>query len=121
MNRGRPDRLRGVNLLELVPVRNAPWTERDGRVVIRRPRPDGHGLRRLGRAASRWLGPARLRLDSLGSFTWTRLDGTATVGEVCDLVRDQFGDTAEPVEARVGEFVRLLHGERLVSYPAMEG
>jgi hypothetical protein len=117
-----------MNLLELVPVRTARWEERDTRVVLTRPRPDaGIRRRRPGWLVDRlvgWLGyalaPARLRLDDLGSATWRRLDGAATVGEVASAVREVFGEAAEPAEERVGTFVRLLHRDGFLALPAME-
>ena len=116
----RKDPLRGVNLLGLAPMRTADWTERAGRVVIQRPRPEGRGVRLVGRRISHWMAPARLRLDPIGSFTWTRLDGAASVGRVCEMVRDEFGPAAEPVEERVGEFVRLLRQEAMLAYPSVD-
>lgn len=116
----RRDALKDVNLLALAPRRTADWSERDGRVVIERPRPSGRGLRRIGQGVNHWLGPARVRLDQLGSFTWKRIDGEATVGSVCEEVREAFGAGAEPVEERVGEFVRLLRREAMLSYPCVE-
>ena len=109
-----------VNLLELVPERAAPWIERDGRVVIERPPASGAGLRRAARGLRHWLSPARARLDALGSYTWMHIDGTASVGEVCERVRAEFGDEAEPVEERVGAFVRQLHEQSFVRYPKTE-
>ena len=106
-----------MNLLELVPERSAPWIERDGRVVIDRPPASGTGVRRAVRGLRHWLSPARARLDALGSFTWMQLDGKATVADVCEQVRTEFGEEAEPVEERVGAFIRQLHEQSFVSYP----
>lgn len=116
----RKSGLSHVNLLALAPRRSAPWAERDGQVVVERPKPTGRGLRRIGQGVQHWLGPARVRLDALGSFTWIRIDGEATVARVCEEVREAFGASAEPVEERVGEFVRLLHREAMLSYPSVE-
>ena len=121
MRTRRRDPLHDVNLLGLIPVRTANWTERADRVVIERPRPQSHGIRQVGRRIAHWLAPARLRLDSIGSFTWKHLNGDASVGLVCAKVRDEFGTSAEPVEERVGEFVRLLRREDMVAYPAADG
>jgi hypothetical protein len=62
------------------------------------------------------MAPPRIRLDEVGSFAWTRLDGRTTVGEIAAELRQRFGDQAEPVEQRLGQFVRVLRRERLVAY-----
>lgn len=109
-----------VNLLDLAPARIADWRETRDRVVLERPRPVGAGVR--GRLAwlSWRLAPRRLRLDAIGSFVWKRLDGAAKISEVADEVRGQFGDRAEPVEERLGAYVRMLRREGLLVYPGWE-
>ena len=114
MRTGRPDPLDSVNLLDLVPFRLAEWRDADGQVVILRPVAHrGSGLRRRLVWATT---PRRLRLDALGSFAWRRIDGSSSVRDVARAVRDAFGDRAEPVEERLGSFVRLLRRECLVGY-----
>jgi len=112
----RIDPLEGVNLLHVHPVREAEWHDEDDTVVLRRTPPRGKGLSGVGARVDHWLGTPRLRLDATGSFAWRRFDGTTTVGQVVDEVRETFGPDAEPVEQRLGAFVRLLRRERLVSY-----
>ena len=67
------------------------------------------------------MAPPRIRLDELGSFAWLALDGRTTVGTIADRVRIRFGEDAEPVEQRLGQFVHILRRERFVSYPQLEG
>lgn len=112
--------LEQVNLLELAPVRLAPWKLVAERVVLHRPPPRSRGLRGFGERVACWLAPARIRLDALGGFTWQRLDGRATVGEIAAALRQEFGDQAESAEERVGRFVRDLHREDFVAYPGFD-
>ena len=63
---------------------------------------------------------ARIRLDALGSFTWRRLDGHATVGEIAAALREEFGDQADAAEERVGRFLRGLHRDDFVAYPGFD-
>ncbi|MFQ5349360.1 MAG: PqqD family protein [Thermoanaerobaculia bacterium] len=105
----------GTNLLELVPVRTAGWSEDAGRVVLEVPAPS-----RPWRAPIAWLSSKasskRLRLDDVGSFAWTRLDGRRTVGEVAAVLRERFGDRVEPAEERLGALLSSLHRGGLVGY-----
>lgn len=112
--------LEQVNLLELAPVRIAPWTLAGERVVLHRPPPRSRGFTGLGERVSCWLAPARIRLDALGGFTWRRLDGRATVGEIAAALRAEFGEQADAAEERVGRFVRDLHREGFVAYPGFD-
>ncbi len=112
----RVDPLEGVNLLHVHPVREAEWRDEEETVVLQRSPPREKGLSRIGARVDHWLGTPRLRLDATGSFAWRRFDGNTTVGQVVDEVRKKFGTDAEPVEQRLGAFVRLLRRERLVSY-----
>ena len=112
--------LEETNLLELTPVRLAAWREIDGRVVLERPRPRGQGVRGWLERVSNRLAPQRLRLDDLGAFAWARLDGRATVAELAGAIRERFGADAEPVEERLGQYVRMLRREGLLAYPGWD-
>ena len=110
-----------MNLLELAPLREVQWVqEEDGLVVLVRERPKIRGPKSFGRWVSYMMAPPRIRLDELGSFTWQALDGGTTVGEIAHRVRERFGEAAEPVEQRLGQFVLILKRERFVSYPGLE-
>lgn len=114
--RRRPDELEAVNLLELTPVRIAEWEEVGERVVVLRPVPTSHGLKRLLDLFLHALSARRLRLDDLGSYAWRMLDGRRTVGQVVDLMRERFGDSVEPAAQRLGQLIRAMHREGLVAY-----
>jgi Coenzyme PQQ synthesis protein D (PqqD) len=109
-----------VNLLELRPVRTADWQTAGERVVVVRPRPARGGLRAPLEWMTFLLAPGRLRLDALGSFVWNSLDGQRSVAEVAREVRERFGESAEPVEVRLGEFIRGLRREELVAFPGWD-
>ncbi|MDT8436446.1 MAG: PqqD family protein [Gemmatimonadota bacterium] len=109
-----------MNLLDLRPVRLAEWRDEEAGVLLLRRPPADRGPRRLGAWVLHWLGAPRLRLDATGSAAWREFDGRTTVREVVASIRAEFGEAAEPVEQRLGSFVRLLHRERLVRYDGPE-
>lgn len=113
--RGR-ERLGDANLLELTPVREADWKDVDGRVVLERPRPSRRGLRGLVGQLSYLMAARRIRLDEIGSCSWLCFNGHTTVGEACAALRERFGDSVEPVEERLGGFVRHLRRDGFLSY-----
>jgi Coenzyme PQQ synthesis protein D (PqqD) len=109
-----------VELRELAPVRTAAWREVDGRVVVERSPVPAHGWRRLVDTLFFLTGVERIRLDALGSSVWRRLDGAATVGEVCAGLRAEFGAGCEPVEDRLGSFLATLRRGKLIAYPGFD-
>lgn len=109
---------RVVDLLELEPVRCAPWQEsRDGRVVIERPRPPLRGLSGLLAGAAWLLTPRRVRLDELGSFAWRRLDGATKVRTLAGAMREAFPEACPQIEERLGAYLRAMRRLRLIAFP----
>ena len=107
-----------VDLLELTPMREVPWLERDdGKVVIDRPRPPIDGLRGLFRRAGWMLAPRRVRLDEIGSFAWRRLDGATKVRALAGVMRDAFPDSCDQLEERLGDYLLAMRRLRLISFP----
>jgi len=99
---------RHLPLEDLRPVRAHRWTTGDeDRVTVLIPKFTNRWL-------VRWLVPllakpdVRLRLDDVGSFVWRRCDGSRTVRQLADEVREQFGGDPEPTLERVVQFMRRL-------------
>ena len=109
-----------MNLLDLTPVAAAEAEEKDGHVVVIRPQPVSRGLR----APVDWLiyllAVRRLQLDEVGSFCWRHMDGRRTAGDIAKALRNEFGDTVEPAEERLGTFIRMLQREELVRFPELD-
>ena len=61
--RRKTKELEQINLMVLAPVRLAPWTEVDGKVVIERPKPTGPG--RIHEKMRYWLAVRKIRLELL--------------------------------------------------------
>jgi hypothetical protein len=115
--RRRVDELEAVNLLEVSPVRLADWIEKQGRVIVVRPKFVRPGPLGLIDHVLHLLSARRIRLDAFGSFAWLQLDGTRSVGQVVVLLREEFGDKVEPVEERLGHLIRVFRSQQFVAYP----
>lgn len=110
-----------VDLLELTPMRQVPWLERDdGKVVIDRPRPPIDSLGGLFRRAGWMMSPRRIRLDEVGSFAWRRLDGATKVRALAGVIRDAFPDSCDQLEERLGDYLRAMRRLRLISFPGLD-
>lgn len=110
-----------LNLLELIPEQVADFTiDEDGRVQIRLPRFKNSKLRE-------WLTPrgkkplVHTRLDEFGSSVWQHCDGKRTVGEIAELLLEQFGEEIQPVYDRVGLFINQLKRYRYIRLSKKDG
>ena len=56
-----------------------------------------------------------VHLDSLGSFVWLKIDGKNDIAEISAMVKEQFGDKAEPLYERVAKYFQILVSYGFVS------
>ncbi len=103
-----------VNLLEIRPRRNVEWeTTEQGHVALMVPKFRNEIL-------ARWILPLlsvkhfRVKLDAYGSFIWKQCDGNASIEQIGEKMRAEFGESAEPVYERIGKFLRKLEQEDFV-------
>jgi hypothetical protein len=104
-----------VNLLDVKPQRTAQWVqEGDETVVILIPKFNNPFL-------VRWLLPYfksqnfRLSLDRYGSAMWMACDGSATVADVIETMKQHFASEAETMSDRVIAFTRHLMREDFIT------
>ena len=118
--RRRVDELEAVNLLEVSPVRLADWIEKQGRVVIVRPKTLRAGPLGWIDLVLYLLSARRIRLDAFGSFAWLQLDSETSVGQVVARMREEFGEKVEPAEERLGHLIRVFRSQGFVAYPGWD-
>ena len=53
-----------------------------------------------------------IELDDFGSFVWQRLDGRTTVYQRGQMVKNEFGEKAEPLYDRLGQYIKRLQRSR---------
>ncbi len=59
---------------------------------------------------------SQIHLDELGSFVWPLIDGNKTIIEIGDLVKERFGDEAEPLYERLAKYFRILESYGFVKW-----
>ena len=111
-----PDQSAGRNLLEMVPERNREWVRLDsGEIRVLEPR---YGRSSLGR----WLAShvprpdIEIKLDAIGSAVWEECDGTSSVAQIIEHLRDRFGARIEPAAERLGRFFTEMERNRLIRW-----
>ena len=118
--RDKERELEGVNLLGLAPVRLAEWEDEHGKVVVLRPFPTARGVRGLLDRFFHRMSASRIRLDEVGSVAWRALDGSRTVAEVAELLREEFGEKVDPADRRLAHLIWQMRREGLVAYPGWD-
>ncbi|MBN2029778.1 PqqD family protein [bacterium] len=57
-----------------------------------------------------------IHLDEFGSFVWNHCDGSQSVSEIAQKLRERFGDKVDPVYERLGGYIRLLAYHKLITF-----
>ena len=100
---------KSINLLSLIPNHNIEWEKNAGNnlVVIKKPKFLNPFLKK--HLVPRMKRPDYLvKLDKIGSFVWLNIDGKVTIGEIAERMKEEFGQSIEPVYDRLGQFVNSL-------------
>ncbi len=104
-----------VNYLDYIPARAIEHEEdEEGRLVLLRPK-------FIKGLFAKILQPNiktkyfRVKLDRFGAKTWEAIDGHRTVGEIADVLFDEFGDEIEPRYERCSKFINSLHRGAMVT------
>lgn len=58
----------------------------------------------------------KIKLDERGSFIWKHCDGKHSIGAICRLLEDEFGDEVKPTADRTVELFKNLYHYRLVKF-----
>lgn len=103
------------NYLDFIPVRCGTvicTAGSDGHVTVVR---ENRGF--FNMMAQRFFGKPEktyIHLDELGSFVLLCMDGTRTVYEISCIVRERFGEKAEPLFDRLVQYVRSLEAGGII-------
>lgn len=104
------------NFLDYYPRRNAnvDWRQKGNAVEIDM----------VHRGISHWIAQrffrrprvSHIRLDDFGSFIWLQMDGSRSVQEIGQAVKERFGQKAEPLYERLCQYIKTLHREGFIVY-----
>lgn len=59
---------------------------------------------------------SHIHLDAFGSFVWKQIDGERDLVEIGRLVKEEFGDKAEPLYERLAKFFDTLENSHFISF-----
>jgi hypothetical protein len=107
------------NLLEMRPVRVREFeiaqVEGADRVVVLIPR---FGYTKIGQWFNERLRKPyhKIKLDELGSFVWNLCDGNMQVKDICNSLREKFGEKVDPVHDRVALFLKQMEKSSMIDF-----
>ena len=61
-----------------------------------------------------------VKLDKVGSFVWQNIDGKTTFSEIGEKMKCEFGDSIEPVDDRLGQFINSLRRYDFITFVNIE-
>jgi len=61
-----------------------------------------------------------VKLDKIGTFVWQHIDGRRSFGEIAALMREELGESVEPVEDRLGQFINSLRRYEFITFVNIE-
>ena len=105
------------NYLEKIPLRSekVDWkTEKDGSITLL--------IENTGwanRIAQKIFGKPKvsfIHLDEMGSFLWPRLNGEINIIKLGELVKEEFGQKAEPLYERLAKYFQILESYKFISF-----
>lgn len=106
-----------LNYLDLIPRRNEDlrW-HRDlkERVILKI---ENTGI--MNTIAQKVFGKPRftkVHLDAQGTFIWPLIDGEKTVADIAALVKEEFGEKAEPLYPRIVKYFQIVESYNFIEF-----
>lgn len=105
------------NYLEKVPSRPAhiAWNSDESGMVTLDIENTGF-MNRMAQKLFRKPKVSHIHLDEIGSFVWPLLDGNKNIIELGDLVRERFGDKANPLYERLAKYFQILESYQFIEW-----
>lgn len=109
-----------INYLDLIPEKSSSlkWhTDLKERVILE---VENTGI--MNKIAQSLFNKPRftkVHLDANGSFIWPLIDGKRTVADIALLVKEQFGEAAEPLYPRIIKYFQIVESYHFIRFVNM--
>lgn len=105
------------NYLEYIPVRQSGlrWEQAENGLVTLYVHNTGV-VKRLTQLLLKKPEYSQIHLDENGSFVWQLIDGQMNLIELGELVKERFGEKAEPLYPRLAKFFQVLESYQFVTF-----
>ncbi len=103
------------NYLDEIPLKNEKinWSVDDKDIVTLEIENTGF----FNKAAQKFFKKPKvsyIHMDEIGSFVWTVLDGRKNIIEIGELVKEHFGERAEPLYERLAKYFKILESYNFI-------
>ena len=105
-----------LNLLDCTPVREPDlrWTEDENGIITIHRVHTSFTDRLIHTVTKRPLRQTHITLEEFGSFLWKNMDGRTTLRDLANMLKDEFGEKAEPLYPRLEKYVVTLKNNKLI-------
>ena len=120
MKKRNKKKMADINYLDLIPEKNSSlkWhTDLKERVILE---VENTGI--MNKIAQNLFNKPRftkVHLDANGSFIWLLIDGKRTVADIAVLVKEQFGEAAEPLYPRIIKYFQIVESYHFIRFVNM--
>lgn len=120
MSRNKKEKKASINYLDLIPERSKSLRWHDdlkGRTILE---VENTGF--FNRIAQKVFGKpqyTKVHLDEMGTFVWPLIDGEKTVEEIAVLVKEHFGEKAEPLYPRLIKYFQIMESYHFIQFKNM--
>ena len=106
-----------INYLDLIPVRSEElqwYTDRKECVVLK---VENTGLfNKIAQKVFNKPQYTKVHLDRQGTFIWPLIDGERTVADIAALVKEEFGEAAEPLYPRIIKYFQIVESYHFIKF-----
>lgn len=105
------------NYLDRIPIKNGSigWSEDEKGIITLEIENKGF----FNRACQKLFKKPKIsyvHLDETGSFVWPLLDGEKDITEIGILVKEHFGEKAEPLYERLAQYFKILDSYGFIEF-----
>lgn len=111
------ENIKKENYLENIPVKKADlrWELDENGMVVLFVHNTGF-MKKLTQKLLKKPEYTQVHLDENGSFVWPLIDGEKNIIELGELVKEHFGEKAEPLYPRLAKYFQILESYSFISY-----
>ena len=105
------------NYLDYVPKHNSLFEFRDNKKGHVEIKVHNKGLfNRIAQLIAKKPKYSYIELDEFGTYIWRQIDGVRSIYDIGQLVKQHFGEKAEPLYERLCQFTKILHKNKFIVY-----
>lgn len=105
------------NYLDYIPKHNERYTWQENKSNHVEVTVHNRGLfNRIAQIVFKRPKASQIELDDFGSFVWRQIDGKRSVYEIAMLIKEKFGEEAEPLFVRATQFFQVLRKNEFIVY-----